>query len=651
MRLGSLFQDGAVLQHGRVIPVWGRTLPGVMVKGELGEAEVFCRTSLTGDFMLYFPAQRPGGPLELRVSVPDTDESVTVHDVLIGEVWLASGQSNMEYTLNTDWRNDPSKDDDPLGRKQEREFNAQVRGVNKFRCFIEESRFQGAPERTAGGRWQDITPESSGPCSAVAAWFGLSLRRELDIPVGLIVAVWGGTVAEAWISLNGLAADPATAKTAADVPASQRYRASYATDAMRKPTYEGCAAVQPDSGNTGFGKGWAAPDFDDSQWAELSIPCSWIKQRFAGNGAVWIRRHVELPADWVGQDLVMHTGGIDKHDIGYFNGEEIGRSGSGLDLSCWDKDRNYPVPGRLVTSRHAVVAFRGFSFAQDGSFMGQWKLIRAADGAEIDLCGPWKAASEYDRGIVNILKDCAFYGAGNPNTPGIIFDGMIRPLTPFALRGAIWYQGEANTPYADDYFPVMKRLIEDWRYHFMNPELAFIQVELPGYDPRRGFEFWANWPKIREAQRLAAAATGSCSVSALDCGEEANIHPEDKKSVGLRLAQCALHHVYGRTEIVPSGPEVLDARQLADGGVRLRFTQADGLTLREGFAPAFYLTGNGRDFVPADTAAVEGDTVTLRSDALDEVTEVRYAWSDFPPAVLYNGAGLPASSFRVRVGK
>ncbi|MCI5779745.1 MAG: sialate O-acetylesterase [Lentisphaeria bacterium] len=651
MRLGSLFQDGAVLQHGRVIPVWGQARPGVMIEGELGTDRVFCRTSRTGDFCLYFPAHSPGGPLELRVSVPETGDAVTVRDVLIGEVWLASGQSNMEYPLNADWRTDLSESD-PAARVQERAFNAELRAQEDFRYFTVERRAQGAPESTAAGMWRRMTPENSGACSAVAAWFGLYLRRKLDIPVGVIVSAWGGTVAEAWTSLSGLASDPATAELAALARASQRTRECYATEEGRELDYTLCASVQPDSGNIGVTRNWAEPGFDDSDWGELLVPGSWIKQRFAGNGAVWIRRRVELPADWVGRDLVVRTGGIDKHDIGYFNGAEIGRTGAGLDTSCWNLPRAYPVPGRLVTSRTAVVAFRGFSFCQDGSFMGQWKLVRAADGAEIDLNGVWRAAAEYDRGVVNFRKDNTFFGAGNPNTPGILFDGMIRPLLPYALRGVIWYQGESNAAFPDEYYAIMKRLIADWRYHFMNPDLAWVQVQLAGYGMRRGFDAAAQWPVIREAQRrLAAEDAGTFMASAVDCGEELDIHPQDKQSVGWRLAQSALHHVYGNTGTVPSGPEIRGAELLADGGVRLRFDWSDGLTLREDFAPALHLSADGRDFVPADSAEVDGDAVILRSAALSKVAEVRYAWADFPPSTLYNRAGMPAPSFRVEVEK
>ena len=653
MRLASLFQDGAVLQRGRVIPVWGRTAPEVMVSGELNGSRVYTRSSRTGDFMLFFPAQEPGGPYRLEVAAPEAEERVAVANVLIGEVWLASGQSNMEYQLNADWRTGVIPDEgEPVCRRQEKEFNAEVAAPELFRYFSVARRATGAPEVTAEGRWRPMTAEDSGDCSAVAAWFGLYLRKKLDVPVGLIVSAWGGTVAEAWTSLAGLSADPATARAAAGVFSSQRNREAYATAAGKEMDLSRCPGVLPDDGNAGFGKGWAKPDFDDSGWGTMDVPGSWVKQGVAGNGAVWIRKQLELPADWVGCELALRTGGIDKHDVSYFNGVEIGRTGSGLETAYWNQARNYAIPAELVTSRRATVAVRGFSFSHDGSFMGDWRLVRVADGAALRLNGAWRTAVEYDRGIVNVRKSEAFFGSGNPNTPGILFDGMIRPLLPAAVRGVIWYQGESNAANCDEYYAILKRMIADWRYGLMDPELPFIQVQLAGYAMYKPFTVDADWAVIRETQRqLAAEDAHTFMASAMDRGEELDIHPQDKKTVGFRLAQCALHHVYGDKATVPGGPEVREAVALPDGAVRIAFRYADGMELRPGRGQSFYLSADGGTFVPADAVAVAGDTVTVRSAALPTVSEVRYAWSHFPAATLYNGAGLPASPFRLRVAK
>ena len=602
--------------------------------------------------MLFFPAQEAGGPYTLEVEAPEVSERVSVGDVLIGEVWLASGQSNMEYALNSDWRTGVIPDEgEPVCRRQEREFHDAVPAPEPFRYFSVARCASGAPESEAQGRWRPMTPDQVGECSAVAAWFGLRLRRSLNVPVGLIVSAWGGTVAEAWTSLAGLSADPALAPLAASVFSSQRNREVYASADEVKLDFDRCPCVKPDDGNAGFGNGWADPDFDDSDWGVMDVPGSWVKQDVAGNGAVWIRRSVELPADWVGCELALRTGGIDKHDVSYFNGAEIGRTGSGLETAHWNVPRDYPIPAELVTSRRAVVAVRGFSFVYDGSFMGNWRLVRADDGAEICINGRWRAAAEYDRGIINVRKTEAFFGAGNPNTPGILFDGMIRPLVPCAVRGVIWYQGESNACNCNEYYTVLKRMIADWRYRLMAPELPFIQVQLAGYGMYKPFTRNADWAVIRETQRkLAAEDDFTFMASAVDLGEELDIHPQDKKTVGERLARCALHHVYGDAAEVPGGPELLSVRSVGGGRVELRFRYAEGLELRPGRGQSFYLSANGTDFFPADAAEVAGDTVTVSAAAVPSVVEVRCAWALFPSVTLYNGAGLPASPFRVKVG-
>jgi len=346
MRLNPLFQEGAVLQHGKTLPVWGETRPDVIVRGELAGIEIFSRSSGRGEFTLYFPPLPPGGPFELRVGVEgDPAEETTVRDVLLGDVWLASGQSNMEYPLNADtaWWPGNASGPDSTARRQEKKLKELLADTDNFRFFKVERCASGAQEREAAGVWRRMTPENAGDCSAVAAWFGHVLRRKTGIPVGLIVSSWGGTIAEAWTSCNGLTASPVTARLAADLAACHRKR-EFCT-VREKIDVLASDAVQPDPGNAGFGQGWAAPGFDDSGWKAMAVPGSWIQQDIAGNGAVWIRRSVELPEDWVGQDLILRTGGIDKHDVAYVNGREVGRTGKGLECDHWCSERRYPVPG------------------------------------------------------------------------------------------------------------------------------------------------------------------------------------------------------------------------------------------------------------------------------------------------------------------
>ena len=420
----------------------------------------------------------------------------------------------------------------------------------------------------------------------------------------------------------------------------------------RKETWSGNSgktaiskAARPDDGNTGFGKGWAAPEFDDSQWKTMKVPGSWISQKIAGNGAVWIRRVAEIPPELAGKDLIFHSGGIDKHDITYFNGVEIGRTGKGVESEWWSAPREYAIPGRLVRAGVNMVAVRAFSFLMDGAFVGHrddWRL-ESADGRQLSLAGEWKAAAEYDRGkLVKTTEP----GLGNPNTCSLKFDAMIRPLIPFAVRGVLWYQGESNAPTVERslaYQREMETMIRDWRFHWERPELPFFQVQLADYRMPEDHDQSSTWAFLRESQRKACLnEPETYLVTALDTGEEDDVHPQDKKTVGERLAASVLYHVY-RCGDLPCGPEFRQAVP-ENGALRVFFDFAEGMELRGEPGKSFYLAGADRKYHPADEAVISGDSILLRSKRVPCPLTVRYAWSDNPNSILYNRR-FPAASF------
>ena len=408
-----------------------------------------------------------------------------------------------------------------------------------------------------------------------------------------------------------------------------------------------------DPGNKGFALGYAKPDFDDSKWKTMNIPGSWIKQKISGNGSVWIRKKISLPADWNGKDLILETGGIDKHDTAYFNGAEIGKTGKELETSFWNSRRNYNIPGNLVKTGDNVIAIRAYSFIYDGAFIGNeadYQLKRKDDGKGINISGVWKVKPELDLGIVQ-ARTLRNLGKGNPNTPGILFDGMINPLIPYAFRGVIWYQGESNAYTADDavsYFNKLKIMIQDWRIRWGQGDFPFIQVQLAGYNPKKRPSYDADepWNYLRESQRLVCESIPETYMAtAVDVGEKADIHPQNKKTVGERLAFSALHHVYNFSEIVPFGP--LFRKCIPEGSrIRVVFRNGNGLNIKGDFRKSFFLAGINGAFYPADELSIDGNSILLKSKAVQNPCFVRYAWARWPENTLYNGAGLPASPFR-----
>ena len=647
MILGAIFQDGAVLQRDMDIPVWGKAAADSVVKCEFDNTVSATRSSASGDFILYLPPHDAGGPFELKVFIPgNEDEKIICRDVMVGEVWLASGQSNMAYMLSSRL----SAGFTATADEQEKLFPEMVMDPERLRMFTVEKCASGAPESSCSGQWAKAYPDKCGTMSAVAAWFALGLQYHLDVPVGIITSAWGGTIAEAWMSNQALSMIPETSGLAAAVRRSRWQDKRWGETGRQFNLYEDLGYVKKDSGNNGEAMGYAGKNFDDSQWKTMKVPGSWIKQYISGNGAVWLRQSVQIPGSWAGCDLLLTGGAVDKHDISYFNGVEIGRTGKDLEVEYYNTIRSYPVPGRLVNGGQNIVAIRAFSFAHDGSVTGDWQLVNQVTGEKIHLNSQWRAKAEYDWGRVDCKR--GGFGPDNPNTPGILFDGMIRPLIPAAIRGVIWYQGESNADNrenARNYRNILQNLIGDWRRQWGLPEMPFIIVQLAGYGERNNFFRESPWAELRESQRLLAKNDPHIFMSsAIDLGEESDIHPQNKKDVGKRLAMSALHHIYGCQDAVPSGPEVLKAYATADGRVKIDFARAEGLKLTS-TAHTFFLTDEKGDCRAAEQLEIDDSSVIISGGNAANAVEVYYAWTDFPETALYNAAGSPASSFRIGV--
>ena len=646
--LHSLFCDGAVFQQNIPIPVWGTATAGVRLKAEFAGVESYTKSTSTGKFMFRLPPVPAGGPYILKVSDPATGENVVVNDILVGEVWVASGQSNMAYKLG----NPPAENETPeqscTRSIQAKEYCNTIKDPSQIRFFIVPQIATGLEEENCSGAWRYMNQENAPESSAVAAWFSRYVQEKTGTPVGLIVSAYGGTFIESWTSRSGLLSNPETASRV------------YAMDQLfseaepweRKMEAPELDESSCDPGNRGIEWGWAEPDFDDSVWAEMTIPGSWLKQKISGNGAVWVRKEIQIPSAWLQKDLVLILGGIDKQDVTYFNGEKIGGMGEGLDSSFWDVPRIYKIPAALVRPGKNLIAVRAYSFIGDGAFLGpEKKYSIAPEGSEeiLKIAGTWKAAPELDLGVS--FPRAIFLGPGNPDVPGILFNSMIRPLIPYAIRGVIWYQGENHTENIADAYSYENKLsvlIRDWRYHWGQGNFPFIQTQLANFSPEHDPIFMPHsaWAVVRDAQRKVCKSLPQVYMSsAIDLGELEDIHPQDKKSVGKRLADCTLSHVYKMNEIVPSGP-VYENFSIEGNSIRINFSYAEKLIYNSDLPQSFYVAGADRIFHPASSVRIEGNSLVISCDEISVPCAVRYGWSSGPESTLYNGAGLPASSFR-----
>lgn len=652
LTLNSLFQKGAVLQQKKEISVWGNTEQECKLKAEFAGQTVFSMSSLTGKFIFRFSPVDAGGPFVLKVTNLASGEVIEVDDILVGEVWLASGQSNMDYQLGSNWAVVPPYVEDfelsGINEAQLKEFCTTTKNTDKLRYFCVEKNVEGRLEDTAKGSWEYLSAENASGCSAVAAWFARYIQEKLNVPVGVIVSAWGGTCIEAWTSRNGLIRNPETREmiTAKDNTfRNERTWLESSEEAKKDVNF----AKYADPGNKGVGNGWAELDFDDSAWQDMAVPGSWIAQSISGNGALWARTKVTVPENWIGKELTLNLGGIDKTDISYFNGVEIGRTGEGVDVSCWCKKRVYTIPAELVKPGENIIAVRAYSFYFDGSFNGIKKHYFLACGDEsIPLAGTWKVCAELDLGIIAP----ALVGARprNHNVPSILFEGMINPLIPYAMRGVIWYQGESNTAnaYASNaYYDKLRTMIEDWRFRWELGDFPFIQVQLANFfrNVEGAYDKNSSWAILRNTQRRVCNDMKNVYMaSAIDIGEFYDIHPQDKKSVGKRLADNALCNVYCCNDTVPFGPLYMDYC-IEGGKIRLFFRYTDGMYLKENAEQSFYVAGQDKVFYPADSVKIEGSSLLVSSAQVESPAHVRYAWADYPFSTLYNGAELPASPF------
>jgi sialate O-acetylesterase len=632
IELASLFQNHAVIQHGSPVPVWGWADPGSTVRVTLGSHVAVAIAGTHGDFLVRMPPVPVGGPYILVVSIDGTDERIEINDILAGEVWLASGQSNMEMTLNS---SRPLTDHDIA-----------TADFPEIRFFKVSNRAHLGPQRTVSGSWQSATPAIAGSFSGAAFSFARRIHRELGVPVGIVSSSWGGSIIQSWLSRSSLALNPDTADWLA------RYESEVWTEArwqkMLSPGPDGRVNGTPrDPGNSGLDHGWHQPGFDDSDWAVMPLPGNWQSAGHQHSGVFWFRRAITIPPAWIGQSLILRFGGADKQDISYVNGIEVGRTGKDAEDQYWNTPRTYAIPASAVSGTSLLVAIRVYSFIYDGGITGAGDALRIerADvpGDSRPLAGEWRYRCEHNLGLVS---DTHLMGHGERNSPHILFDNMLLPLVPYAMRGAIWYQGEGNATEARLYARLMRDLIEDWRRQWGQPDFAFHLVQLPAFMAGSTHQSDSHWAHLREAQAAALSLPHTGMAVTIDVGDPDDIHPKNKIPVGERLAQSALVLTYGR-EGLPCGP-LADGFTLEADAMRCHFLHAgEGLTTLDGREPQpFVLAGEDRVFYPAQ-AQLDGSTVIVRSAHVARPVAVRFAWADNPAA--YNLAGpdgLPAGPFR-----
>lgn len=647
VELTPLFSDNMVFQQSCKAPVWGKAAPGAVVTVTPSWNGKSYRATAGPDGNWSVKIDTPkGGFKKYSVTISDGDPLV-LQNVLVGEVWLASGQSNMQMPVES-WRAVRTNQEDIAGAA--RYADVRLLQVSRATGMREHDYFSADFDK-----WKESSPETVRNFSAAAWYFGRKLMEELQVPVGIIHSSWGGTIIEAWMSEGALRAFPEMSASLAQV------RSLSDNESEREKTFEEEIAAfireanRKDLGKSGGLAVWARPEFDDSSWKTLKLPNT-VQQLWPDtNGIYWLRKTVDIPAAWAGKDLTLSLGPVDDFDETYWNGEKVGSD------VLWNKAREYTVPARLVSAGRTVITIRCTDDHGNGGLYGAADLlfIQGPDGQKIRLDSEWKVTLSVS------FKGVPKSTAREPNIPTVLYNAMIRPLAPFAIKGAIWYQGESNAQKAYRYRDLMPSMILDWRA-LWGYDFPFYITQLAGYKKVAGVPGDDDWAELREAQEMATQMLDRCGMACIiDLGEAEDIHPVRKQEVGERLARLALANDYGR-RLVTMGPRY-ESFRIAGRSIVVRFTDvAGGLRVipsgdfagdrygsrgekvekaESGVLSGFQIAGPDRVWHWAD-ARIEGDTVVVSSADVPHPVAVRYAWSANPVCNLFNAEGLPAWPFR-----
>jgi len=640
IKLPALIADHMVLQRDTKVRIWGWSEPEEKVIVRFNGQQTLTTGAPDGTWSVTLKPMRAGGPYDMTISGRNT---IKIKDVLVGEVWVASGQSNMEMLVvsSANFNKESAAADYP-----------------EIRHFTVTKRPIGAPTDLAFGQWVVCQPNTVGSFSGVGYFFARFLHQELNVPVGIINSSWGGTPAETWTPLAALKAEKI------NVGLVDQYEKTLPKYAEAKKEYEAKLAERErllkegklrerhlDEGNKGFDLGWAKADFKTADWKPIDLPGS-VDNMLDGDGAIWVRRTIDIPAEWAGHELALNLGTVDDYDVAYWNGVKIGETNAKTNPNdWWIHSRTYIIPGKLVTAGSAVVAVRIFDDFGNGGITSAPEKMFLEDTAtkkQIPLAGSWccKVETSLSPALLASAMSLAF-GPDNPNAPGTLYNGMIYPLRNYKVRGAIWYQGESNAGLYGEYTKLLSTMIDQWRKTWNNPDLAFGIVQLANFmavQPDANVD--SAWAHLRDTQReVSQTVPGTGLALAIDIGDAGNIHPTNKQEVGRRLGLWAMAKVYGKKDVVYSGP-MYKSMKVEGDKIRLAFDHlGGGLVAKGDKLTGFAIAGADGKYVWAD-AKIDGDTVVVSANAVKTPVSVRYAWADNPICNLYNKAGLPAVPFQ-----
>lgn len=621
VKLPRLVRDSMILQRDMKIKIWGWAAKGEKINVKFNGKSYKTKTGEDGKWLVLLAPMKAGGPYTMDISGKN---KITLKDILVGDVWFCSGQSNIVHQMNI---HDVTYASDIA--------NANFPEIRQFWIPTLTS-LEGPKDDLPTGFWQPAVGDNVRPFSAVAYFFARKLYEKYHIPIGIINSSVGGTPIEAWTSEEGLKEFPALQTTI------QKNKDTAYINGFSRRAFSGNANRQPrppqDKGLTGPVK-WYELNYIPKGWKNIAIPGYWEDQGIKDlNGVVWYRKEIDVPASMIGKPAKVFLGRIVDADVLYINGKQVGNT------TYMYPQRRYNVSADVLKAGKNILVVKVTNNFGKGGFVPDKPYCLFAGNDTIDLKGYW----QYKVGEVFIPRTGGSGGGGGvnaQNAPTALYNAMVAPAINYGIKGIVWYQGESNSGRAAEYAKLQPAQIIDWRNKWQQGDIPFLFVQLPNFMDANYIPSESQWAELREAQLRSLSVPNTGMAVGIDVGEWNDIHPDNKKDVGERLALIAEKLAYGE-DIVYSGP-LFQSATINGNKITISFTHiGSGLITNDGEElRAFAIAGADKKFVWAK-AKIEGDKIVVWNDEIADPMYVRYAWADNPDVNLYNKEGLPASPFR-----
>jgi len=620
LKIAKIFTDHMVLQRGKEIPVWGWTQKGETVTVSFKNQKITAKSGIDGKWMVRLKPEQEGGPFDMNISNKKTQ--INLKDILVGDVWICSGQSNMDFEL---------------ARCNNSVIEINNANYPQIRFFdVENTTSPKLENDLKSGNWKICNPETAGKFSGAGYFFGRELNEKLKIPIGLICSSVGGTAVETWMSADALSEFPVFADRIKNMDTTSFEAQSKKAFDRRNAFVNELSAL--DNGLNSKGNEWYNINTNTSDWKKIEIPGFF---EAAGvdlsnfDGAVWIRKDFDFNGD-VTKASALSLGIIDDGDMVWINGTKIGET-----IDDYLKIRNYEVPANILKTGKNTIVIRVMDYWGNGGFASSAQNLYLQNGTEkISLAGSCLFKTGHDAMQIPMVT-------GN-QTPTMHYNCMIHPLIPFGIKGAIWYQGEANASRAYQYRTLFPKMIKNWRQKWVQDDFPFYFVQLTNFMSASEKPQSSEWAELREAQSMTLSLPNTGMACIIDIGDANDIHPTNKQDVGKRLALNALKLTYNK-DIVHSGPTYKSMR-IEGNKAFIEFSNVgSGLMINDlyGYLKGFTIADKSEVFHWAKAELFDNKTVVVYSSSVAYPVSVRYAWADNPfDANLYNKEMLPTIPFR-----